>query len=52
MLWPAIVTVVFHDTIDTTEMKKTEVTELREYVHRVISEPVEVRLRNTEQTDE
>jgi hypothetical protein len=51
MLWPATVTVVFHDTIDTTAMKKTEVTQLRDQVRRIISEPVEARLRNTEESD-
>jgi 1-acyl-sn-glycerol-3-phosphate acyltransferase len=51
MLWPALVTVIFHDTIDTTAMKKTEVTQLRDHVRRIISEPVESRLRNTEESD-
>jgi 1-acyl-sn-glycerol-3-phosphate acyltransferase len=46
MLWPATVTVVFHDTIDTTAMKKTEVTQLRDHVRRIISEPVEARLES------
>jgi 1-acyl-sn-glycerol-3-phosphate acyltransferase len=47
MLWPAIITVVFHDTIDTTAVKKNEVSQLRDRVHGVISEPVEARLRET-----
>jgi hypothetical protein len=51
MLWPATVTVIFHDTIDTTATKKTEVTDLRDRVRRIISEPVESRLKNTEETD-
>jgi hypothetical protein len=51
MLWPAVVTVVFHGAIDTTEMKKTEVAELRDHVRRIISEPVEARLKATEETD-
>ena len=51
MLWPGVVTVIFHDTIDTTGMKKTEVTQLRDRVRRIISEPVETRLRNTEAAD-
>jgi hypothetical protein len=49
MLWPATVTVIFHDTIDTTAMKKTEVTQLRDHVRRIIAEPVETRLTNTEE---
>jgi 1-acyl-sn-glycerol-3-phosphate acyltransferase len=47
MLWPATVTVIFHDTIDTTALKKTEVTQLRDFVRRVISEPVEARLKES-----
>ena len=50
MLWPATVTVMFHDTIDTAAMKKTEVAQLSDRVRRIISEPVESRLRNTEET--
>ena len=52
MLWPAVVTVIFHDIIDTTGTKKTEVTQLRDEVRRIISEPVEARLRNTKETDD
>jgi hypothetical protein len=52
MLWPATVTVVFHDTIDTTAIKKTEVTQLRDHVRRIISEPVEARLRNSKETED
>jgi hypothetical protein len=47
MLWPGVVTVIFHDTIDTTAMKKTEVTQLRDRVRQIISEPVEARLGAT-----
>jgi 1-acyl-sn-glycerol-3-phosphate acyltransferase len=47
MLWPETVTVIFHDTIDTTEMKKTEVTQLRDLVRSVVAAPVEERLRET-----
>ena len=50
MLWPALLTVIFHDTIDTTAVKKNEVTELRDFVRKVISEPVEPRLQNTSET--
>ncbi|MEQ1354434.1 MAG: hypothetical protein ABLT11_10475, partial [Candidatus Acidiferrum sp.] len=41
MLWPATVTVIIHDTIDTTTIKKSEVTALRDHVREVISTPVE-----------
>jgi len=51
MLWPGIVTVIFHDTIDTSAVKKTEVAQLRDHVRHIISEPVEARLRNTEKTE-
>jgi hypothetical protein len=51
MLWPVTVTVIFHDTIDTTAMKKTEVSQLRDRVRQIIAEPVESRLRNTEEAD-
>jgi 1-acyl-sn-glycerol-3-phosphate acyltransferase len=44
MLWPAVITVVFHDTIDTTATKKTEVTALKDHVRSLISAPVEERL--------
>ncbi len=46
MLWPEVITVVFHDTIDTTTMKKSEVTALKDQVRRVIAGPVEERLKN------
>jgi 1-acyl-sn-glycerol-3-phosphate acyltransferase len=45
MLWPQVVTVIFHDTIDTTAIKKTEVTVLRDRVREIISEPVEEELK-------
>jgi 1-acyl-sn-glycerol-3-phosphate acyltransferase len=47
MLWPQFVTVILHDTIDTTAIKKTEITLLRDRVRRIISEPVEERLQNS-----
>jgi 1-acyl-sn-glycerol-3-phosphate acyltransferase len=47
MLWPARITVIFHDTIDTTAVKKTEVAQLRARVHKLISDPVEARLQQT-----
>jgi 1-acyl-sn-glycerol-3-phosphate acyltransferase len=48
MLWPAVITVVFHDTIDTTAVKKTEVTALKDHVRSVISAAVEERLSQPE----
>ena len=51
MLWPVLLTVIFHDTIDTTTVKKNEVTELRDFVRKVISDPVEGRLQNTGKTE-
>jgi len=45
MLWPEQITVVFHDTIDTSTLKKTDVIQLRDQVRARISEPVEDRLR-------
>jgi 1-acyl-sn-glycerol-3-phosphate acyltransferase len=47
MLWPATVTVIIHDTIDTTTIKKNEVKQLSERVRSMISEPVEARLEST-----
>jgi 1-acyl-sn-glycerol-3-phosphate acyltransferase len=44
MLWPATVTVYLHDTIYTEGMKKDEVPALRDRVHKIISDPVEVGL--------
>jgi 1-acyl-sn-glycerol-3-phosphate acyltransferase len=51
MLWPALLTVIFHDTIDTTAVKKNEVTELRDLVHKVISDPVEARLNQSTRSE-
>jgi 1-acyl-sn-glycerol-3-phosphate acyltransferase len=47
MLWPAVITVVLHDTIDTTAVKKAEVNALRDHVLRGISEPVKARLQQS-----
>jgi 1-acyl-sn-glycerol-3-phosphate acyltransferase len=47
MLWPALITVIFHDTIDTTTMKKTEVSALKDHVRSVIAAPVEERLKQS-----
>jgi 1-acyl-sn-glycerol-3-phosphate acyltransferase len=45
MLWPATVTVHFHDTIDTTGLKKEDVPALRDRVRTIISAPVEASFR-------
>ena len=47
MLWPATVTVHFHDTIDTKGMTKKDVPALRDRVREIISEPVEVSLEQS-----
>jgi 1-acyl-sn-glycerol-3-phosphate acyltransferase len=47
MLWPALITVVAHQPIETSAMKKTEVTQLRDHVRAVISAPIEARLRQS-----
>jgi 1-acyl-sn-glycerol-3-phosphate acyltransferase len=47
MLWPATVTIVLHDTIDTQGMSKNDVPALRDRVHQIISAPVEAALKNT-----
>jgi 1-acyl-sn-glycerol-3-phosphate acyltransferase len=44
MLWPATITVYLHDTISTEGMKKHAVPELRDRVHKIISDPVEASL--------
>ena len=45
MLWPATVTVVLHDTIDTKGLRKEDVPALRERIREIISAPVEASLR-------
>jgi 1-acyl-sn-glycerol-3-phosphate acyltransferase len=45
MLWPAKVTVVLHDMIDTKGLTKEDVPALREKVREIISAPVEAALR-------
>jgi 1-acyl-sn-glycerol-3-phosphate acyltransferase len=47
MLWPATVTVHFHDTIDTKGMTKKDVPALRDCVREIISAPVEVSLEKS-----
>ena len=45
MLWPATVSVVLHDTIDTKGLRKEDVPALRERIREIISAPVEASLR-------
>jgi len=40
MFWPAEITIHLHDTIDTSNLDKTDVPALRDRVHAIISEPV------------
>jgi 1-acyl-sn-glycerol-3-phosphate acyltransferase len=47
MLWPKTVTVHFHDTIETTGMKKEDVPDLRDRVRAIISAPVEASLSDS-----
>jgi 1-acyl-sn-glycerol-3-phosphate acyltransferase len=47
MLWPATITVVLHDTIDTTGLTKVDVPALRDKVRATISAPLEARLKAT-----
>ena len=44
MLWPATVSVVLHDTIDTKGLRKEDVPALRERIREIISAPVEISL--------
>jgi hypothetical protein len=41
MLWPAKVTVILHDTIDTKGLTKDDVLALRERVRAIIAAPVD-----------
>jgi 1-acyl-sn-glycerol-3-phosphate acyltransferase len=47
MLWPATVTVILHDTIETKTIKKNEVAQLSDHVRSIISAPVEARLNES-----
>jgi len=47
MLWPATVTVILHDTIDTQGMSKIDVPALRDRVRQIISAPIEAVLKDT-----
>ena len=46
MLWPATVTVVLHDPIDTTGLAKEDVPALRDRVRQIISAPIEASLKS------
>jgi hypothetical protein len=52
MLWPANVTVVLHDTIETKGLSKEDVPALREKVREIISLPLEVRLKMQDKQSE
>ena len=41
MIYPSKITVHMHDTIETKGLKKEEVEELRQRVHRIVSAPVD-----------
>jgi 1-acyl-sn-glycerol-3-phosphate acyltransferase len=45
MLWPATITVILHDTIDTKGLSKQDVPALRDRVRRIIATPVEASLK-------
>jgi hypothetical protein len=45
MLWPARVTVILHDTIDTKGLTKGDVPALRDRVREIIAAPVEEQLK-------
>jgi 1-acyl-sn-glycerol-3-phosphate acyltransferase len=49
MLWPAMITVHLHDTIETKGMTKQDVPALRERVHSIISAPVEASLEKPQE---
>jgi 1-acyl-sn-glycerol-3-phosphate acyltransferase len=45
MLWPAIITVYFHDTIETKGLAKEDVPALRDRVRAIISAPLETSIK-------
>jgi hypothetical protein len=45
MLFPEKITVLIHDTIETSQIKKSEVDALRQRVQEIVSAPVEESLR-------
>jgi len=44
MLHPGKITVILHDTIDTSQIKRSEIDDLRQRVQEIVSEPVEESL--------
>jgi 1-acyl-sn-glycerol-3-phosphate acyltransferase len=48
MLWPATVTVVLHDTIETKGLSKEHVPALRDKIRAIMSAPLEARLQGEE----
>jgi len=51
MLWPAVVTVYLHDTIDTRGLSKDQVPALRERVREIIAGPVETHSEEVREAD-
>jgi hypothetical protein len=49
MLHPGKITVILHDTIDTTATGRDEVDSLRDCVHEIVSTPVEAFMRERRQ---
>jgi 1-acyl-sn-glycerol-3-phosphate acyltransferase len=47
MLHPGKITVILHDTIETSQMKRSEIDDLRQRVQEIVSAPVEESLRNS-----
>ena len=45
MLWPAKITVLLHDSIETKGLRKEDVPALRERVREIITAPVEETLK-------
>jgi len=51
MLWPAKVTVVLHDTIETKGLSKEHVPALRDKIRAIMSAPLEARLKERSEPD-
>jgi hypothetical protein len=45
MLFPEKITVILHDTIETSQIGKADLEKLRQRVQEIVSEPVEESLR-------
>jgi 1-acyl-sn-glycerol-3-phosphate acyltransferase len=48
MLWPATITVVIHDPIDTAGLTKEDVPALRDRIRQIIASPIEAHLKSKE----